>query len=220
MRIAIYDLDRTLTRAPTFTPFLHFAAARLAPWRLAFSPVWIVLMLLYKAKLYSRTTLKRMGMKLMTGSAPLAELERVGEEFASRRIAAGGLMPGALQLLAEDRAAGARLVIATAAFGFYARAFAQALDIPDLIATRWDGRDIPGGNCYGAEKLARVQAWMEAQGIDPDDCTIRFVSDSFADAPLLDVADEAIFATGSDSEAARAHSRGWQAADLSRGDVG
>ena len=34
MRIAIYDLDRTLTRRATFTPFLLFAARKVASWRL------------------------------------------------------------------------------------------------------------------------------------------------------------------------------------------
>lgn len=216
MRIAVYDLDRTLTKAPTFTPFLHFAALRLAPWRLVFSPLWIVLMLLYKAKFYNRTTLKRLGMRLMTGSVSIAALEQVGEAFARKRIAGDGWMPGALRLLEEDRAEGATLVVATAAFGFYAKAFAAALGIEHLIATRWDGQSIPGGNCYGAEKLARFEAWLARQGIDRKDAQIRFVSDSFADAPLLELADEAIFVTGNAGEAARAQARGWTAMDLTR----
>jgi len=33
MKVAIYDLDKTLVRRATFTPFLLFAARRLAPLR-------------------------------------------------------------------------------------------------------------------------------------------------------------------------------------------
>ncbi|HLL31270.1 MAG TPA: HAD-IB family hydrolase, partial [Allosphingosinicella sp.] len=32
-RLAIYDMDRTITRRATYTPFLIHAATRLAPWR-------------------------------------------------------------------------------------------------------------------------------------------------------------------------------------------
>lgn len=215
MRIAIYDLDRTLTRSPTFTPFLHFAAFRNAPWRLVFSPVWILLMIGYRIGLYNRTRLKRVGMKLMLGRASLTRLEHVGEAFAARRLGRGGMMPGAIELLEQDRAAGARLVVATAAFEFYARAFAKALDVQDLIATRWNGTDIPGGNCYGEEKKRRFLEWCDAEGIDPATATIRFASDSFADAPLLDMVAEPIFVTASKSEANKALARGWQPVDLS-----
>lgn len=217
MRIAIYDLDRTLTRSPTFTPFLHFAALRIAPWRLVFSPVWILLMIGYRLGLYNRTRLKRMGMKLMVGRAPLAKLEKVGQAFAAGRIANNGLIPGALQLLEEDRQRGARIVIATAAFGFYAHAFAKALGIEEVVATRWDGRDIPGGNCYGEEKKRRVLEWFSAGGIGPGNATLRFVSDSFADAPLLDLAAEPIFVTSSSKQAQKAAARGWRAMDLTNG---
>ena len=216
MRIAIYDLDKTLTRRATFTPFLAFAARRTAPWRFVLLPLWVVLMLGYKTGLMDRTTLKRRGMRLMLAGVPKDRLEQIGREFAALRIADDGLMPGALRLLAEDRAAGARIAIATAAFEFYATAFADAMDIDQVIATRWDGRSIPGGNCYGTTKKARVMAWLSNEGIEPETANIRFVSDSFADAPLLDLVQNPIFVTDSQSKSVRAEARGWRAMDLSR----
>ncbi|MGB3167798.1 MAG: haloacid dehalogenase-like hydrolase, partial [Alteraurantiacibacter sp.] len=96
------------------------------------------------------------------------------------------------------------------AFGFYAKAFARDLGIEHVIATEWNGRAIPGGNCYGGEKARRVQEWFAALGIAREAATIRMSSDSFADAPLLDWADEAIFVTDIAREAARAKSCGWR----------
>lgn len=215
-RLALYDLDKTLLRQATFTPFLHFAALKLSPWRLLLSPVWIILMIGYRAGLYDRTRLKRMGMGLMLGNPPVDRLEQVGRAFAKRRIANDGLMPGAMTLIDEDRNRGARLVIATAAFEFYARAFADALEIDDLVATRWDGKEIPGGNCYGEEKKRRVLAWCEQAGIDFADANVRFVSDSFADAPLLDIVDDPVFVTTDADKAKNALDRGWRALDLTR----
>lgn len=216
MRIAIYDLDKTLTRRPTFTPFLAFAARRIAPWRLVLFPVWVMAMLGYRAGLYDRTALKTFGMRLMTGNPPVDRLVELGRDYATFRIAQSGWMPGALRKLDDDHKSGTRLLLATAAFGFYARAFAARLDIEEVIGTQWDGQRIPGGNCYGETKKARVLAWMEREGIARDNATIRFLSDSFADAPLLDWVDEAIFVTGSAKAAAKARARGWTVQDLSR----
>lgn len=215
MQISIYDLDKTLTRRATFTPFLAFAAWRVAPLRIMLFPVWVAMMLAHKAGTMDRTTLKRRGMKLMLGGASVPRLEQIGREFAQRRVTEDGLMPGALRLLEEDRARGATIAIATAAFGFYAQAFADALGIDHLIATQWDGAAIPGGNCYGATKRDRVVQWMNDHGVAPAAVRLRFVSDSFADAPLLDMADEAIFVTGTGAAASKAEARGWRAMDLS-----
>lgn len=209
MRIAIYDLDRTLTRKPTFTAFLVHAALHLAPWRLLLFPLWVLAMLGYRAGLYSRTALKRFGMKLMVGNACADQLAAIGDAFAQRRIRHPGLMPGTMQLLEEDRASGARLVMATAAFEFYAQGFARQLGFDAVIATRWDGSTIPGGNCYGKVKCQRVLRWLEEHGLARKDTTIRFVSDSFADAPLLAQVDEPVFVTASRKQAAKAADKGW-----------
>lgn len=213
MRIAIYDLDRTLTRQPTFTPFLAFGAARIAPWRLGFMPVWILAMIGYRVGLYNRTSLKRFGMRMMLGRPDLARLHAVGEDYAQARIARPGLMPRTLDFVAQDLEAGATMMIATAAFGFYAEAFARRLGFEHLIATQWDGSDIPGGNCYGETKKSRVLAWFDGAGVDREAASVRFVSDSFADAPLLDWADEPIFVTTSSRQAAKAKARGWKVID-------
>lgn len=213
MRIAIYDLDNTLTRRATFTPFLVFAARRIAPWRLALLPFWVAMMIGYRMGLYDRTTLKTRGMRLMLGRVDLATLARVGQEFAQERAGNDGFMPAILAMVEDDRAQGTHLAIATAAFEFYARAFADHLAIGSLVATQWDGRVIPGGNCYGEVKLARVREWAEREGIDLDKAEIRFVSDSFADAPLLDRAQDAVFVTTSAAKRRKAEARGWRVVD-------
>ena len=207
MKVAIYDLDKPLVRRATFTPFLAFAARKLAPWRLVLLPVWVLMMLGYRAGLYDRTSLKTAGMKLMLGYQPVNRLEEIGEEFAERHIAAAGWIEPVLAMVEADRSEGARLIVATAAFEFYAKAFARRLSIGEVIATRWDGTGIPGGNCYGETKRARVAEWL---GSDPQEHDLRFVSDSFADAPLLNQARDPVFVTGSPSKRARAEASGWR----------
>jgi HAD superfamily phosphoserine phosphatase-like hydrolase len=214
MRIAIYDLDRTLTRRSTFTPFLMFAAARIAPWRLLFAPLWVAMMVAHKLGVQDRTTLKRHGMALMLGRPDSARLLAVAEDFAAKR--ACQLHPGAERALAEDRRADCTIAIATAAFALYAQPIARHLGIEHVIATGWNSEGPPDPNCYGAEKLTRVIAWFAEQGLKRDGAHVRFVSDSFTDGPLLDWADEAWFVTDSPRAARAAAARGWKPVDFSR----
>ena len=37
--LAIYDMDKTITRVPTYTPFLVHVATRRSPWRLLLLPL-------------------------------------------------------------------------------------------------------------------------------------------------------------------------------------
>jgi phosphatidylglycerophosphatase C len=214
MRIAIYDLDDTLLAGSTFTPFLVFGAARLAPWRLALFPVWAALLIGHKLGAIDRTTLKRRGMRLMLGRPARARLEGVAAAFATARLQR--LYPGARRMLDQDSADGITQVIATAAYSIYASLIASGLGIEHLVASCWTEEGAAGPNCYGPEKLARVQAWLIENGIDRAHAHIRFVSDSFADAPTLDWADEAWFVTVAARKARRAEARGWRVIDFSR----
>ena len=51
---AIYDMDRTVTRHATYTPFLLHCAMRRAPWRLVLLPFVGAAMLTYVLKLIDR----------------------------------------------------------------------------------------------------------------------------------------------------------------------
>jgi hypothetical protein len=52
--LAIYDMDRTVTRHATYTPFLIHCATRRAPWRLLFLPLVALSMLAYVTRLNDR----------------------------------------------------------------------------------------------------------------------------------------------------------------------
>jgi len=212
MKLTIYDLDGTLLARATYTPFLLFAARRLAPWRLPLAPVWVLLMAAHKAGLIGRTALKHAGMRLLVGHPSPRRLDAVAAKFAGSRIP--DLQPGARAALERDRREGRTVVIATAAYGFYARHIALELAVEHLVASEWQAHGAGQPNCYGPEKLARVERWLAEQEHAP--VSLRFYSDSLADAPLLDRADEAFFVTRNPRKAARALARGWQVADFSR----
>ena len=165
-RLAIYDMDKTITCAATWTPFLLHAARAHTPWRLALLPLLAGAAIGYWAGLRDRGGLKEDAQRLMLGDdvAPLA-MAAMADAFADTLIARG-IYPAALARIAADRAAGYQLVLATASFDFYVQAIAARLGFDAVIATqsviRADGgicAAIAGENCYGPAKLRMIQAW-------------------------------------------------------------
>ncbi len=217
---AIYDMDKTITRSPTWTPFLVDAARGLAPWRLALMPLAGGAGLAYAAGALDRARLKEMSQWLMIGAAVSPDrLAPVVARFADR-IADRECHAGARAQIAADHADGCQLVMATASFRFYASAIADRLGIHDVIATESryadDGRllaRIDDENCYGAAKLRRIEQWLAGQGVARSDAHVRFYSDHVSDAPVLEWADEAVAVNPHPPLREMAKARGWRVID-------
>src|SRR3546814_4552590 len=64
LRVAIYDLDLTVLRTPTFTLFLLWAAWREAPWRLLLLPALAALMIGHALRPYGRDRFKPAAIRL------------------------------------------------------------------------------------------------------------------------------------------------------------
>lgn len=217
--LAIYDMDRTVTRGPTFGPFLWHALWRLAPWRAVLAPLSLIATLAYALKLIDRGRLKEMNYRLLVGPAAPERLEPVVQSFADQQVRTN-ILPGARARIAEDKAAGRRLVLATASYRLYAAAIAKRLGFDDVIATdtHVDARGrtiarIDGRNCYGLGKLDMIEAWLQRQGLDRDAVHIRFYSDHVSDSHVHRWADEA-FATNAHARLIKvARDEGWEVLD-------
>ncbi|MBX3565603.1 MAG: HAD-IB family phosphatase [Sphingomonas sp.] len=218
--LAIYDMDKTITREATWTRFLIASARRRAPWRLALYPIAGVAALGYLLKLTDRAGLKRFTQRLMLGRALTpAEMEAIAEGFADAELE-HGVLHGARERIAADRAAGYTLVMATASHGYYAAAIARRLGFDAVVATqaKRDGQgrilsDLEGDNCYGPAKLRMTLDWMRGAGIARGDTHIRAYSDHVSDAPLLDWADEGFAVNAHGPLKALAGEKGWPELD-------
>ncbi|HYN45231.1 MAG TPA: HAD-IB family phosphatase [Allosphingosinicella sp.] len=217
--LAIYDMDRTVTRGPTFGPFLWHAMWRLAPWRALLAPLVMLTTLAYGLKLIDRGRLKELNYRLLVGAASPERLEPVVQSFADKQVATN-ILAGARARLAQDKAAGRRLVMATASYRLYAAAIAKRLGFDDVIATDnlTDRRGrtiatIDGRNCYGPGKLDMIEAWLQREGLDRDAVHIRFYSDHVSDAPVHHWADEAFAANAHARLIKVAEDEGWEVLD-------
>lgn len=225
IRVAIYDLDRTVLRTPTFTLFLLWAAWREVAWRLLLLPALAALMIGYALRLYGRNQFKPAAIRLMLGASIAPErAEKLAADFATWRVPRD-VPPGAAACIARDRAEGYCLLMATAAPEFYAGAIAGALGFDAVVASRHQrdaaGNWLPlldGPNCYGEEKARRVAEWLATNAKDGA-AHIRAYSDHVSDAPTFSLASEAWLVGRGDKFVRLAEKHGWQAADFENATV-
>jgi HAD superfamily hydrolase (TIGR01490 family) len=218
--LAVYDLDRTITRRPTYTLFLIHCALRRQQWRLLFTPVVVASMLAYGLGLFDRGRLKEICQQLLIGHrVPLSDLQPLAESFADATVS-GNVRPGARRAIQRDRAEGRRLVLATASYRLYADAVAQRLGFDDVIATgsvigldeRVHAR-IAGRNCYGEEKMRMIAEWVERSGLRGKHGDVRFYSDHASDAPVFEWADDPVAVNPHEKLARISKQRGWSIED-------
>ena len=218
--LAIYDMDRTVTKRPTYTPFLLHCAARRAPWRLLFLPLVLLSMLAYAARLIDRGQLKEINHHLLLGAQihPI-DLRPLVDSFATAQTA-NNIRPGALKAIARDKVEGRRVILATASYRLYADAIAERLGFDDVIGTGsvigLDERvhaKIAGENCYGPAKMRMIADWLDKSGLKDRHRHVRFYSDHVSDQPVFEWSDEPVAVNPHGKLRRVAEQRGWKIED-------
>lgn len=185
--VALFDLDGTITRRDTYLAYLVGFLAR-HPERLARAAPLAAAVGLYVAGRRDNTWLKTAFLDAILGGLELHTLEDWSKVFLERLLERG-LRPRALEAIDRHRAAGDRLVLVTASLSFYAEPLGQRLGFDAVLCTRAavdeGGRltgEIDGGNCYGANKLTRAQAYLREHA---PGAPVTFYTDHQSDLPLL-----------------------------------
>ena len=218
--VAIYDMDKTVTRRATYNGFLMHMALNKSPWRLFLLPLLPVGLALYALKFWDRARLKQFSQMLLIGRrVPKEHFVQYLESHADL-VVGKNVYPQLMARVAEEKAAGYRHVMATASYRLYVEAIAHRLGFDDVIATDLATNSsghvlarIDGHNCYDAAKLELVKIWMKANGLERERCHIRAYSDHVSDAPLLGFADEAYATNPHAPLAEMARANGWEIID-------
>lgn len=219
-RIAVYDMDKTVTRRATYNGFLMHMAFNKSPWRLFLSPLLPFGLLLYLLKIWDRRRLKQFSQRLFIGHRVKRESFAHYLESHADLVLGSNVYAEFKERVIAEKAEGYRHVMATASYRLYVEAIAHRLGFDDVIATDLATDDsghvlaqIDGHNCYDAAKLDRVKEWLAAEGLERKDCYIRAYSDHISDAPLLDFADEAFATNPHPPLAQMAKANGWTIID-------
>lgn len=218
--LAIYDMDKTVTRRATYNGFLLHMAFNKSPWRLFLSPLLPFGLALYALKIWDRTRLKEFSQTLLVGHRVSPDKFARYLESHAELVVGKNVYPQLLARVAEEKAAGYRHVMATASYRLYVEAIAKRLGFDDVIATDLATNSsghvlarIDGHNCYDAAKLDKIKTWMAANGLERENCHIRAYSDHVSDAPLLAFADEAFATNPHQPLAEMANANGWEILD-------
>lgn len=191
---AIFDLDKTITRQGTWSRFVrHVTGGGVSFWGKL--PLAGLQAIKYKAGFADRASVKVRSIELYLQGQAREALQSEADAFVARDIA-DGLRKEVRSVIEAHRAAGDRLVIASAAVDLICDAMARELGFDGVICTKmsWDAQDrlegrLDGKNCYGVEKLRRVEAFFG--GTRPDG-PIVFYSDHHTDLPCLNWADRGV----------------------------
>jgi phosphatidylglycerophosphatase C len=131
MRVAVFDLDGTITRRDTLWPYLR-GFARRHP-RAGFWPRVLAAVARYPLD-RDRGRLKSRLIRIAMGGASRLEVEAWTADYVAS-LGDAELCPGALDAIAEHRMAGDRLVLLTASVDLYVPALGRRLGFDEMICT-------------------------------------------------------------------------------------
>lgn len=211
---AFFDLDHTLLPHDTQALFCNFVLRR-EGWR----RIWLLWFLpcapLAALRILSLRTMKRLFLGYLWGM-PRTRLERYVAEFIESDFRAA-LYPEVLAEVERHRREGRVLVLNSASPEFYLRGIAERLGFDRVVGTRVELPEtlpvlprIEGPNNKQGEKLVA----MRSQGIIPEEggplADSWSYSDSSADLPLLELAEQAVMIHPGAKLAAIGATRGWR----------
>ncbi|MGB0906705.1 MAG: HAD family hydrolase [Maricaulaceae bacterium] len=189
--LAIFDLDYTLTKRGTWGRFV-VRAVKYRPY------IWLPLLCAagfaqwrYKQGAIERVRVKQAMMRWAIKGWSQEKVEELGVAFAKEEVATG-LRSGAIRALEEHRKRGDQIIIASAAVNVIVAPIANLLKVDHWVAT---DMAFSGGvlspefatpNCYGAEKLRRVEVLLEQNPtLKQKNTVITMYSDSYSDLDIM-----------------------------------
>ena len=204
MKLAIFDLDGTITRHDTLIQFiLGYLKSR--PWRLFGFLLAIPAALLYALRLTDRGALKGSVIRWTIGGSTRQELDAWAATFVPG-VLARGVFKAAMDQIAAHKRNGDVLVLMSASPDFYVPAIARHLGFNEVTCTgvRWNGERLDGrlttANCRGPEKARR---FVQLRARHPNLVTVAY-GNAASDLDHLRLAERGVLVNGNEPARRRA----------------
>ncbi len=220
IRLALFDLDHTLIPLDSDHAWGAFTVS--LGWRDAhtFSQANDRFYAAYKAGTLDIHEYVRFAIASVREQG-MATAHQAHERFM-QQVIRPAMGEAALAAVRAHQAEGDAVVIVTATNEFVTRPIASAFGVDELIAIELerDAAGVPTGNIRGVPsfregKVARVEQWLAARGLDWASVThSTFYSDSINDLPLLEKVHEPVATNPDDRLRAIALERGWRILNL------
>ena len=190
MILALFDFDGTLVKGDTLLPFIRttVSGGRFASALLLSSPAIAGFMLGMKSNSAAKETLLGYAWQGRNKS----ELEQLGREF--HQYCDRHLIQANWDHFLQHQQAGHTCLLVSASLDVYLKSWALKSGFDEVLCStlaadsenRVTGR-LENGNCWGLEKLNRIQCWLGERSPE----RVYAYGDSRGDLAMLDFADEA-----------------------------
>lgn len=195
-RIAVFDLDHTLSRRDSFLCYL-FEFLAYHPWRIVRCVHLPIAVFLFGIGRLNNARLKELFLQAVVGGIPEAELSTWTHVFVERFLRKQ-LRRAGLTTLEAHRQAGDILILLTASPDCYVTELGRRLGFDEVICTgvEWKDRRLSGKlaspNMRGYEKVLALQAIKSRYGHRP----ITAYADHRSDLAMLRQADHGVLVNG------------------------
>ena len=191
--VAAFDFDGTLTRRDTLLPFLRYMLGTTAVMRHAL--ILAPTLAAYCLGMLRNDIAKERVLAQTLGGMAMGKLRDKAAQFAEHQLP-GLMRPEAMRRFDWHKKQGHRCIIISASLDLYVKPWAIQAGFDEVLASRLemlaDDRitgKLLGENCFGAEKVRRLEALLGARS----SYTLYAYGDSRGDKELLATADYAFY---------------------------
>lgn len=184
--LALFDFDGTITKKDTFLEFIKFTHGSFKFWLGMF--VWSPILILYKLKVIPNSKAKMGVFKHFYGDWDYSVFKKSGEDFC-KNVLPHILRRSALEKIQYHKKENHRIIVVTASPNEWVQPWCKEMEI-ELISTEIEvlNNKVTGKlaceNCYGPEKLNRIQLLLSLRDYDP----VYAYGDSRGDREMLAIA--------------------------------
>lgn len=188
VKLAIFDIDFTLTNRETLIQFYKFMLKK-RPHIIRKFPSVMVASLLYIINIYDLKKAKEKFISFVDGIEE-KEMAVLVKEFYEK-VLSKILYDDAIKMIQKLKGEGYKIFLISASPEFYLNELYNIKEVDKIIGTRYKVEDgklrcgIEGENCKGEEKVKRLLQYIEKENIEVDYKSSYMFSDSKSDLPLF-----------------------------------
>lgn len=189
-KLAIFDVDFTLTKRETLMEFYLFMMKR-NPKLILHLPRSLGSAMFYAFKIFNSQKAKEYFISFVDGIEE-ARMRELVKEFYEERLSKI-LYKDAIDMIKKLKNDGYKVYLISASAEFYLNELYNIKEVDKIIGTRFKcdngihRRNIEGRNCKGEEKVKRLMEVLEQENIEVDFKESYMFSDSLADLPLFNL---------------------------------
>lgn len=212
MRIAFFDLDKTLISRNSATLWIRFelAAGRATRWQALQGMGWV---LRYSLGAADMTDAIRRGVALLAGQREDEMRERVRQFYTE--LVKPLYRPGAIAAIRAHRDAGDRLVLLTSSSNYVSEQVTRDLGLDDYVCNRFevDANGCYTGRaleplCFGAGKVLLAERYVQRYDAQLGEAV--FYTDSHSDLPMLEAVGQPVAVNPDPRLRRHARGRNWK----------